>query len=76
MCTVEMERGAYTSGSCCDGPKTQSLSKSESVRKRGTDDVSGKSTRTGYAQALKDYLFVPRTCVSGRDVNIVAPISF
>ena len=72
MCTVEMDRAACTSGLA-----THSLPKSESGTKRGADDViTGKSTRTGYAKALKDYLFMPRTSVSGRDVNITAPISF
>ncbi|KAK2174974.1 hypothetical protein NP493_761g01001 [Ridgeia piscesae] len=71
MCTVEMDRAA-----CTSGLESHSLPKSKSGNKRGADDVTVKSTRTGYAQALKDYLLMPRTTVSGRDVNITAPISF
>lgn len=76
MRSVDMDRGACTSGGWCSVPASRPLTKSDSSNQRGADDATSKSAATGYAQALKDYLFVPRTNVSGRDVNIAAPISF
>ena len=76
MRAVEMDRAACPSVAWCARPSTPALANTDSSMTLGADDYTGKSMRTGYAQALKDYLFTPRPSVTGRDVNIAAPISF